>query len=92
MNREREQTLVCSLFTCRHFEREARVIEHRVVWAIRKLGEPNAARLPAVKRTMAVSYNTIAGQSVERRAALSDGVLAVAMTLLLCGINSRHEK
>jgi len=41
---------------------------------------------------MVVSYKTIAGQSVERRAALSDGVLAVAMTLLLCGINSRHEK
>jgi hypothetical protein len=41
---------------------------------------------------MAVSYKTIAGQSVERRAALSDGVLFVAMTLLLCGINSRHEK
>jgi len=61
--------------------------------AIRKLGEPaNADRLPAAKRTMAVSYKTIAGQSVERLAALSDGVLAVAMTLLLCGIDSRHEK
>jgi uncharacterized membrane protein len=32
---------------------------------------------------MAVSYNTIAGQSVERLAALSDCVFAVAMTLLL---------
>jgi uncharacterized membrane protein len=32
---------------------------------------------------MAVNYNTIAGQSVERLAALSDGVFAVAMTLLL---------
>jgi len=42
---------------------------------------------------MAVSYKTIAGQSVERRAALSDGVLAVATTLLLfVGINSRYEK
>src|SRR2546428_7898420 len=32
---------------------------------------------------MPVSYNKIAGQSVERLAALSDGVFAVAMTLLL---------
>src|SRR5258706_14282868 len=32
---------------------------------------------------MAASYNRIAGQSVERLAALSDGVFAVAMTLLL---------
>jgi uncharacterized membrane protein len=32
---------------------------------------------------MAVSYNHIAGQSVERLAALSDGVFAVAMTLLI---------
>lgn len=32
---------------------------------------------------MAVSYNRIAGQSVERLAALSDGVFAVAMTLLV---------
>jgi len=32
---------------------------------------------------MAVSYNQIAGQSAERLAALSDGVFAVAMTLLL---------
>jgi uncharacterized membrane protein len=32
---------------------------------------------------MAVSYNHIAGQSVERLAALSDGVFAVAMTLLV---------
>jgi uncharacterized membrane protein len=32
---------------------------------------------------MAVSCNNIAGQSVERLAALSGGVLAVAMTLLL---------
>lgn len=32
---------------------------------------------------MAVSYNKIAGQSSERLAALSDGVFAVAMTLLL---------
>jgi len=59
-------------------------MEHRLVWAIRKLGEPaNADRLPAAKRTMAVIYNTIAGQSVERFAVLSDSVFAVAMTLLL---------
>lgn len=32
---------------------------------------------------MAVSYNHIAGQSVERPAAQSDGVFAVAMTLLV---------
>ncbi|MGA8310312.1 MAG: TMEM175 family protein [Terriglobales bacterium] len=32
---------------------------------------------------MAVTYNQIAGQSVERLAALSDGVFAVAMTLLV---------
>jgi hypothetical protein len=32
---------------------------------------------------MAVSYNHIAGQSVERPAAPSDGVFAVAMTLLV---------
>ena len=32
---------------------------------------------------MDISYNRIAGQSVERLAALSDGIFAVAMTLLL---------
>jgi uncharacterized membrane protein len=32
---------------------------------------------------MSTRYNTIAGQSVERLAALSDGVFAVAMTLLV---------
>lgn len=32
---------------------------------------------------MALSYNQIAGQSVERLAALSDGIFAVAMTLLV---------
>ena len=34
---------------------------------------------------MRTSYNRIAGQSVERLAALSDGVFAVAMTLLTYG-------
>jgi uncharacterized membrane protein len=33
--------------------------------------------------SMSTSYNQIAGQSVERLAALSDGVFAVAMTLLV---------
>ena len=37
---------------------------------------------------MPVSYNKIAGQSVERLAALSDGVFAVAMTLLLLELHT----
>ena len=32
---------------------------------------------------MDTSYNQVAGQSVERLAALSDGIFGVAMTLLL---------
>lgn len=32
---------------------------------------------------MTTAYNRIAGQSVERLAALSDGIFAVAMTLLV---------
>jgi hypothetical protein len=32
---------------------------------------------------MTTSYNSIAGQNVERLAALSDGIFAVAMTLLV---------
>ena len=32
---------------------------------------------------MPISYNRVAGQSVERLAALSDGIFAVAMTLLV---------
>ena len=40
-------------------------------------------RLPAN-----VSYNHIAGQSVERLAALSDGVFAVAMTLLVLDLRA----
>ncbi|HTX34825.1 MAG TPA: TMEM175 family protein, partial [Bryobacteraceae bacterium] len=37
---------------------------------------------------MTDSYNRIAGQSVERLAALSDGVFAVAMTLLVLDLRS----
>jgi len=41
-------------------------------------------RLPHAKpSTMAVSYNEIAGRSVERLGSLSDGVFAFAMTLLV---------
>lgn len=36
---------------------------------------------------MATSYNQIAGRSVERLAALSDGIFAVAMTLLVLDIH-----
>jgi len=32
---------------------------------------------------MTITYNRVAGQSVERLAALSDGIFAVAMTLLV---------
>lgn len=37
---------------------------------------------------MKLSYNEIAGQSVERLAALSDGIFAVAMTLLVLDLKS----
>lgn len=37
---------------------------------------------------MATSYNRIAGQSVERLAALSDGIFAVAMTLLVLDLRA----
>lgn len=37
---------------------------------------------------MKISYNQIAGQSVERLAALSDGVFAVAMTLLVLDLHA----
>jgi uncharacterized membrane protein len=36
---------------------------------------------------MNISYNRIAGQSVERLAALSDGIFAVAMTLLVLDLH-----
>jgi uncharacterized membrane protein len=49
--------------------------------------------------TMTTGYNSIAGRSVERLAALSDGIFAVAMTLLVLdlhapvveAIHSEHE-
>lgn len=37
---------------------------------------------------MSTSYNRIAGESVERLAALSDGIFAVAMTLLVLDLHS----
>ena len=48
---------------------------------------------------MTLSYNRIAGQSVERLAALSDGIFAVAMTLMVLdlrlppaeAIHSEHD-
>jgi uncharacterized membrane protein len=40
---------------------------------------------------MSISYNRIAGQSVERLAALSDGIFGVAMTLLLLDLTVRSD-
>jgi uncharacterized membrane protein len=37
---------------------------------------------------MTISYNQVAGQSVERLAALSDGIFAVAMTLLVLDLHA----
>ena len=37
---------------------------------------------------MTTSYNQIAGRSVERLAALSDGIFAVAMTLLVLDLRA----
>jgi len=37
---------------------------------------------------MRAAYNLIAGQSLERLAALSDGVFAVAMTLLVLDLRA----
>ena len=41
---------------------------------------------------MRASYNQIAGQSVERLAALSDGVFALAMTLLVLDLRAPAEE
>ncbi len=41
---------------------------------------------------MSTSYNRIAGRSVERLAALSDGIFAVAMTLLVLDLHTPLEK
>ena len=41
-----------------------------------------------LSRKTTLSYNQIAGQSVERLAALSDGVFAVAMTLLVLDLRA----
>lgn len=40
---------------------------------------------------MALAYNRIAGQSIERLAALSDGIFAVAMTLLVLDVHVPTE-
>ena len=41
---------------------------------------------------MSIPYNRIAGESVERMAALSDGIFAVAMTLLVLDLRTPlHE-
>lgn len=37
---------------------------------------------------MKITYNLVAGQSVERLAALSDGIFGVAMTLLLLDLHA----
>jgi uncharacterized membrane protein len=41
---------------------------------------------------MTSGYNRIAGQSVERFVALSDGVFAVAMTLLVLDLRARRRR
>lgn len=54
---------------------------------------------PAKFSPMALVYNRLAGQSIERIAALSDGIFAVAMTLLILeihvpaaeGVHSEHD-
>lgn len=42
----------------------------------------------AEERNLATSYNQIAGQNLERLAALSDGIFAVAMTLLVLDLRA----
>jgi uncharacterized membrane protein len=59
-------------------------------------GEPrfseDAPKLLLDSLPMATSYNQIAGQSVERLAALSDGIFAVAMTLLVLDLRVPAEE
>jgi uncharacterized membrane protein len=47
-----------------------------------------AATSPQDAHNMHTAYNRIAGQSVERLAALSDGIFAVAMTLLVLDLRA----
>jgi hypothetical protein len=46
---------------------------------------------PSFLIDMSISYNRIAGQRVERLAALSDGIFGVAMTLLLLDLPVRGD-
>src|ERR1700723_2102994 len=49
--------------------------------------EPEIPISPAITSSPNPSYNEVAGQSVERLAALSDGIFGVAMTLLLLDLH-----
>lgn len=48
--------------------------------------------LPVKLSPMPLAYNRIAGQSIERLAALSDGIFAVAMTLLVLDVRVPAEQ
>jgi len=60
----------------------------RVVWFIRFVGMISSLPESFTLKRMPATYNRIAGQSVERLAALSDGVFAVAMTLLVLDLKA----
>jgi uncharacterized membrane protein len=51
-----------------------------------------AETLELVRLPMTTSYHQIAGQSVERLAALSDGIFAVAMTLLVLDLRAPAQE